>query len=499
DPFELTGYATSGQDLTYVSSNTSVATISGSIVTVVAEGTTTITASQAGDSHYTAATSATQDLEVVAKQSQTITFAIFDQGLGTTHDLNGTASSGLAVTYAITSGASLATLNGNQLTFTGTGQMSVKASQAGNSEYFPAPDVEVTFQIAKGQIMVFQAIGNQGVGDTAALRGHTKDALSGEKLNKTALPITFSVLSGGASINIVNGQRRVICTSLGPVTLKAAQDGNGTYAPVSDTVTFTIGNKQGQEIQFPDHDAGEAGGLRNLPLGRRPFNLPQIRTNRNLEATLTVESIGPDDLFTRDGRKIHLQGKGFIKVTASHAGNAQYYAAAPVSRIFEIKQPGRGAFFDERRTDSRHDAIKTQFIERMQHLVDGLTAAEAAALFDEDTADSDGDGVSNMLERAFGMDSLGPDSRKSLPRTRVKSDGKQRITFVRYKTADNAENIQYTVELSTDLRVWMSGPSSVTEESAVDIGGGMERVTYVTTNAVSAGGRQYLRLTVTSP
>ena len=135
----------------------------------------------------------------------------------------------------------------------------------------------------------------------------------------------------------------------------------------------------------------------------------------------------------------------------------------------------------------------------MQHLVDGLTAAEAAALFDEDTADSDGDGVSNMLERAFGMDSLGPDSRKSLPQAKIKTDGKQRITFVRYVAADNAENIEYNVEMSTDLRGWMSGPSHVTEESTVDIGGGMERVTYVTTNAVSAGGRQYLRLTVTSP
>ncbi|MFP6750414.1 MAG: hypothetical protein VB855_01945, partial [Pirellulaceae bacterium] len=122
-----------------------------------------------------------------------------------------------------------------------------------------------------------------------------------------------------------------------------------------------------------------------------------------------------------------------------------------------------------------------------------------------DSSDSDGDGVNNLLERAFGMDSLGPDDRKSLPRARNKNDGKQRFIFTRYSSDfltnnPSAEQIEYSVEVSTDLRVWMSGASYTTEESAVDIGGGMERVTWVTTNtADAAGGRQYLRLTVSTP
>ena len=57
------------------------------------------------------------------------------------------------------------------------------------------------------------------------------------------------------------------------------------------------------------------------------------------------------------------------------------------------------------------------------------------------------------------------------------------------------------MEVSTDLRVWMSGASYAEEEGdPIDIGGGMERVTWVTTKtAADAGGRQYLRLTVSAP
>jgi hypothetical protein len=57
----------SGNAVTYVSSNTSVATISGNTVHIVAAGSTTITASQAGNSNYNPAPDATQALTVNQK------------------------------------------------------------------------------------------------------------------------------------------------------------------------------------------------------------------------------------------------------------------------------------------------------------------------------------------------------------------------------------------------------------------------------------------------
>jgi alpha-tubulin suppressor-like RCC1 family protein len=62
--FSLGATASSGLAVTYVSSNTAVATVSGSTVTVVGAGSTDITASQAGNGIYEAATDVVQTLSV---------------------------------------------------------------------------------------------------------------------------------------------------------------------------------------------------------------------------------------------------------------------------------------------------------------------------------------------------------------------------------------------------------------------------------------------------
>ena len=64
DDFELTASASSNLTVTYTSSNTNVATVSGSTVSIVGAGETIITASQAGNDSYSAATDVTQVLTV---------------------------------------------------------------------------------------------------------------------------------------------------------------------------------------------------------------------------------------------------------------------------------------------------------------------------------------------------------------------------------------------------------------------------------------------------
>ena len=67
DPsFELVATATSGLPVSFASSDESVATVAGSTVTIVGAGTTTITASQAGDDDWNAAPDETQRLLVRA-------------------------------------------------------------------------------------------------------------------------------------------------------------------------------------------------------------------------------------------------------------------------------------------------------------------------------------------------------------------------------------------------------------------------------------------------
>lgn len=64
-PFTLSASASSGLPVSFASSTTSVCTVSGSSVTLLAQGTCTITASQSGSATYQAAASVTRSFQVV--------------------------------------------------------------------------------------------------------------------------------------------------------------------------------------------------------------------------------------------------------------------------------------------------------------------------------------------------------------------------------------------------------------------------------------------------
>ncbi|WP_459741172.1 MBG domain-containing protein, partial [Polaribacter sp. OB-PA-B3] len=64
DSFELTATSTSGLTITYSSSDTSIATINGNMITVIGTGNVTITASQPGNNNYNAATDVSQILNI---------------------------------------------------------------------------------------------------------------------------------------------------------------------------------------------------------------------------------------------------------------------------------------------------------------------------------------------------------------------------------------------------------------------------------------------------
>ncbi len=149
-PFTLTATISSLQPITYTSSNTAVATVSGNQVTIVSAGSTDITASQAGNDNYQPAVSVTRTL-VVNKKSQSISG--FDLGIRfesiPVFQLSATASSGLPVQYSTTSDK--ITISGSTITIVKPGLASMDADQAGNAEYAPAPKLTQTFCITAKQ------------------------------------------------------------------------------------------------------------------------------------------------------------------------------------------------------------------------------------------------------------------------------------------------------------------------------------------------------------
>ena len=164
-PVTLIASASSGLPVTFTSSNSTVATISGNILTANSTGTADITAMQSGDGTYAPARYIRT--LTVNQADQTITFPA--PGAKTYGDpdfnLGATASSGLIVSYTSDNPA-VATISGVTVHITGAGTAVITASQPGNDIYYSAIDVTVTLTVNKAdQTITFDALVPRTFGD----------------------------------------------------------------------------------------------------------------------------------------------------------------------------------------------------------------------------------------------------------------------------------------------------------------------------------------------
>ncbi len=161
-PFKIWAQATSGLPITFTSTNTSVATVVDSTVTIVGGGTTTLVASQAGDVVYKAATSANQ-LLTINKAAQTITFgALVEKDINdAAFTIAATSSSGLGVTFS-SNLHTVASVVNNTVTIVGPGTAIIKAHQAGNGNFLAAADVPQNLSIVT---RILQLTGTLDYGD----------------------------------------------------------------------------------------------------------------------------------------------------------------------------------------------------------------------------------------------------------------------------------------------------------------------------------------------
>jgi hypothetical protein len=96
--------------------------------------------------NYTITNSPSAITWTISKANQTISFSPATTGNnGSSQTLSATATSGLSVSFSVVSGPG--TLSGNVLTYTGNGTIVVRASQAGDTNYNPASNVDVSVVI----------------------------------------------------------------------------------------------------------------------------------------------------------------------------------------------------------------------------------------------------------------------------------------------------------------------------------------------------------------
>ena len=274
----------------------------------LAIGTYNVTAVYAGDTNFAGSTSALSKV-VVNQIAQTITLSSIPSTLtygAAPIVINTTASSGLAVTLAVTGPA---TLNGTTLLINGAGTITVTATQAGSTTYSAAPTVTSSISVARAPVSVTQI--NRTIGYGAAI------------------PTLTGTLAG-----VVNGDNITVSYS----TTATTSSNPGTYPitatlvdPTNRLVNYTVTNPgatltisaSAQTITFPPVATSAV-------YGAAPVTLAATST-ANLIVTYTVT--GPATLI---GSRLTFTGAGTVVVTASQPGNAVYSAATSVSQTITI-------------------------------------------------------------------------------------------------------------------------------------------------------------------
>jgi uncharacterized repeat protein (TIGR03803 family) len=181
----------------------------------------------------------------VTRDSQTISFS----NPGTrTHGaapfaLGATASSGLPVTYTVVSGP--AQISGDLISLTGPGLVTLRASQPGDSNFEPAPDVEQTFTVLPSDNADLASL-TLGTGTLVPAFSANVTAYSVIVPNGTA-SLSFTAAAAGPNATL-GGSSNPLDLVVGSNTLSVlVTDANGT---TTKTYTVVITRQTAQQTSF---------------------------------------------------------------------------------------------------------------------------------------------------------------------------------------------------------------------------------------------------------
>ncbi len=312
-PFVITATASSGLSVTFTSLTTSTCAVTGTLVTPLSGGACTIRASQPGNALYAPAPNVERSFNV--QYLQLIFWnPLLPKVLGDPpFALNAQAGSALPVSYASLT-PSTCTVSGITVTLVAGGQCTLRASQPGNAEFAPAPEVDQSFTVLLPQTITFNQPGDYVISHGPFVV--TATASSG-------LTVTFSSLTTATCTTNVFGL--VTPVSAGVCTLRAAQTGNGVYA-AAPVVDRSLNLASSQTITFaaiPDHFISDA-----------PFSIaPTASSGLSVTVTSLTTSV-----CTIDNDLVTLVAPGQCTLRASQPGNGTIAPAPDVERSFMVRQ-----------------------------------------------------------------------------------------------------------------------------------------------------------------
>jgi RHS repeat-associated protein len=306
----------SGNPVTFASTTTSVCTVSGTTATIVAAGTCTLTANQAGNASYSAAPQVTANV-VINKANQTITFAaLATRNYGDApFTVSATASSGLAVTFSSTT-PTLCSVSGSTVTLIAAGTCTIAADQAGNANYNAAAQVAQSFTVNKAaQTITFGALTSKAYGSAPFTVAAT---------SSSSLAVSFS--STTSAVCTVAGAT-VTIAAVGTCSIAADQAGNANYSAATQVVQSFAVTQAGQTI---------TGFAPATPIGYSPGGTFALTATGGASGNPVTFASTTTGVCTVSGATATIVAVGTCTLTANQAGNANYSVAAQVTATVVI-------------------------------------------------------------------------------------------------------------------------------------------------------------------
>lgn len=294
----------------------SVTIVDGNTVTLKEMGTTTITASQAGNANYKAAASIKQTL-IVGKAPQSITLnALPEKTFGDAPFIVApNASSGLRASLS-SSNTDVATVIRNMITIVGVGTTEITANQSGNAKYNAATTVTQTLTVNKAaQTITFSALEHKTFGDRPF-------KLEGK--SESGLPLTYE--SSNERVAKVSPAGVVVIVGVGTTKITAQQAGNANYKVAAEVEQILTINKKVQIIDFKELEAKANHLHKSFQLSGTINSDLQINYSSSNEAVATIS-----------GKIVTIVGAGTSVIIATQVGDANHEAAAAVSQVLTVK------------------------------------------------------------------------------------------------------------------------------------------------------------------
>ncbi|MFM1753135.1 MAG: hypothetical protein RLZZ236_74 [Bacteroidota bacterium] len=287
--------------ITFVSSNTNVATINGNTISIIGAGTATITATQATDSNYLEATTSTT--LTVNKIAPTIgSMSAISKTFGDANFTIIPPSTNSTGAFAYTSSdTNVATISGDLVSIVGAGTATISVDQATDSNYLAAA-TSVSLAVNKAPVVF---------GTTTAITKNYGDAdfiLTPPQTNSTG---AFTYSSNNPSIATINGNL-VTIQGIGTTTITVNQATTTNYLSGSTTISLVV-NKTLPAI-------GSIAPITKT-FGDATFNLTAPTTNSTGAFSYASSDSNVASII---GNTVTIVGAGTATITVSQAGDANY-------------------------------------------------------------------------------------------------------------------------------------------------------------------------------